>query len=108
MNEKEIKQRILSGEFANNNGKIIRTINILNGDWIELDTIRKAQPTIDAGEFNQSMVYLERGGYIEIRDAVSKAPMSAEAAKLRDGEAILSARGIKLAMGFVTDEAIDI
>ena len=29
MNEKEIRQKIVAGEFGQNNGRLIRTINVL-------------------------------------------------------------------------------
>ena len=108
MDGKEIKKRIMAGEFAANNGKIIRTINILDGDYIDLSTIKMAQPTIDTYALNQSITYLEREGYIKIRDANTKDSISAELTKIRAAEAVLTAKGIRLAMGYETDKAVDI
>lgn len=42
MDEKrELKKRIEASNFAENNGAMIRVINILDGDWIRLATIKR-------------------------------------------------------------------
>lgn len=42
MDEKrELKKRIEASNFAENNGAMIRVINILDGDWIRLATVKR-------------------------------------------------------------------
>lgn len=108
MNTEDIKRQIIAGEFAENNGRIIRTINILEGEYVGLDVVKRALTAINPADFQKSVVYLQRAGYIEIRDEFSKEMITAEKAKVVDAEATLTASGIKLALGFIKDEAVEI
>ena len=65
MDEKrELKKRIEASNFAENNGAMIRVINILDGDWIRLATIKTALPEFSEAEFWDSLTYLQKKGSV--------------------------------------------
>lgn len=108
MDKNNIKQKIEAGEFADNNGRIIRTMNILEGDYVDLCVIKNVLTAVKASDFYKSIVYLSKAKYIELRSKESKAHLTAEEAKTVDAEASLTAKGIRVAMGFEVDEAVEI
>jgi len=95
--EEDVKKKILQSDFAKNNGRILRTVNILSED------------VMTVGEFDESLVYLHKGCYIEIRNKYNQnvlLDMTKETYK--DIEVCLTQKGIKLARGFINDEAVEI
>ena len=108
MNEKEIRQKIVAGEFGQNNGRLIRTINVLKGKWINLETVQIALEEMDETEFEQSLIYLHRSDYIKIRNESTKKCTEAEKAVYRDCEVTLTKKGIDLAMYYISDPAVKV
>lgn len=105
-NKTELKRRIEAGEFADNNGRIIRTINVLRGKWINLTVAQSALPEIDEGDFEQSLIYLERSEYIKIRDMVTKKCVEVDSANYNACEVTLTKKGIDLALYYIVDPAV--
>ncbi|MEG2286209.1 MAG: hypothetical protein RSB90_11655, partial [Eubacterium sp.] len=64
--EMALKRRLEAGNFAGNNGRIIRTVNVLKGKWIALGTVKDALSDVD--NIEQSLIYLERGHYLIVRN----------------------------------------
>ena len=73
--EDKIKRDIQTAEFAENNGRIIRTVNVLRGKWIRLSSVRDVLDDINLADLEQSLIYLERSEYIAVRDIETKIPV---------------------------------
>lgn len=108
MNEKDIRQKLIAGEFAQNNGRLIRTVNVLKGKWINLETVQTALTEMDEAEFEQSLIYLHRAEYIKICNESTKKCTDAEKAIYKECEVTLTKKGIDLAMYYITDPAVKV
>ncbi len=108
MDKKALIQKVEAGNFAEHNGRILRTLNILEGDFVDLSVLNQVMTAVPSSEFFKSVVYLDKAGYIEIRDKETKALITAEQAKMTDAEASLTAAGIRVAMGYEVDPAVEI
>lgn len=104
--ETEIRKRIESGSFAANNGRIVRTVNVLKGKWVSLHVVKEALTEISGSDFDESLIYLDRADYIEIRSIHTRRITRAEDAVLEESEITLSHKGIKLANYYIQDEAV--
>ena len=51
MEKRAIIQKVEAGNFAENNGRILRTLNILEGDFIDLDVLKNVLTAVKAVEF---------------------------------------------------------
>lgn len=101
-----LKQRIEAGNFAGNNGALIRVINILDGDWIRLSAVRDALPELDAAEWLESLSYIQKEGYIQIRYIHYDQLVDAARADPKKCEVNLTAKGMRLARYIDTDPAV--
>lgn len=105
------KDRLLKGidsvKFKKTNGKILRIINMLEGEYTNLGIIYDILNNIRLDEFHRSVVYLLKAKYIEIRNEDTKELVNSENISNKNCEATLTASGIRLSMGFTEDEAIE-
>lgn len=107
--EKEMRKKILQGNFAKNNGRILRAINVLTGKFINLELIKDAVGEyMDSGEFFESIEYLYKSFYIEVKTKGGKTIDEIYKYPTDYLEVCLNQKGIKLAKGFITDEAVEI
>lgn len=107
--EKEIKKKILKSDFAVNNGRIIRTINVMQGEFVSLKSVEEViSEYMDAGNFKKCLTYLYKACFVEIRTKIGKKILK-DINKLfyDEMEIALTQKGIKLAMGYIDDEAVD-
>lgn len=105
--EKEMKRRLEVGDFARNNGRILRTVNILRGKWINLATVQEAlERDMNVGDFENSIIYLEKSGYVEVRDTTSKTIIEVGTASYSHAEVTLTKEGMDVALYFKKDEAV--
>lgn len=109
MDDKElIRRRIAAGNFVANNGRVLRTINILRYDYKKLREIEYALPDMDHGEIADSVNYLTECGYIKLRHVISKQPASLSDTHWDDIEAKLTADGIRLLAGCNQDGCVEV
>ncbi|EJU21162.1 hypothetical protein HMPREF1143_1990 [Peptoanaerobacter stomatis] len=108
--ENEIRKKIEQSDFAKNNGRVIRTINVLSGKFINVDSVCDALNNVmSIGEFDECLIYLYKGVYIEVREAATQRIVDDFAKYVySELEVTLTQKGIKLARGFITDEAVEI
>lgn len=108
--ENEVKKKLMQNDFAKNNGRIIRTVNVMGGKFVNAHSVCEALGSyMNLCEFDESFIYLHKSCYIEIRlknggkiiDDFGKYAYS-------DVEVALTQKGIKIARGFIVDEAVDI
>lgn len=99
-------QLIKAGNFKENNGSVMRTINMLRHKYHKLKSVKYALPDISEGEVLDSVNYLHEAGYIHMRNVITKQPSTLADCDFDDLEAKLTAKGISLLAGGVTDPCI--
>ncbi|MEG2717842.1 MAG: hypothetical protein RR961_10980 [Eubacterium sp.] len=104
--EMALKRRLEAGNFAGNNGRIIRTVNVLKGKWIALGTVKDALSDVD--NIEQSLIYLERGHYLIVRNIETREAVEMEDAKDDTCEVTLTKHGIDLALYYIEDPAVKV
>jgi len=108
MDRAELQRRIDAGNFAENNGCVLRTINILVGKDIKISSLQYALPSIDAAELSESLFYLQDSGYIKSRNIYSKAAADIADCEYGDTEVRLTAKGMQLLKGFESNPAVKV
>ena len=99
-------QLIRAGNFKENNGSVMRTINMLRTQYHRLKSVEYALPNITKGEISDSVNYLYEAGYIHLRDIVTKELTTLADSDFDDLEAKLTAKGISLLTGGINDPCI--
>ena len=99
-------QLIRAGNFKENNGSVMRTINMLRTQYHRLKSVEYALPNITKGEISESVNYLYEAGYIHLRDIVTKELTTLADSDFDDLEAKLTAKGISLLAGGINDPCI--
>ena len=107
-NEREYLQAIKAKHFRENNGEVLRNINILRARYSKLEDIKFVMKNVPENEFVDSVNYLYLSEYILLRKIKTK-----ESADIADVpyellEAKLSQKGIKLLDGSVTDNSVEV
>lgn len=108
--EEKVKQKLFQEDFKENNGKVLRTINILRGNYINLNSVKEAlSEYMNAAEFEESLIYLHKSCYIEIRKQNTKAIiLDINECSYKELEVCFTQKGIKLLRGFISDEAVEV
>lgn len=100
--------KIKAGRFVKNNGRVLRTINILRYKYAKLTDTQYALDDMPENEMLDSINYLTESGYIQLRDISSKTPATLADYEAEQLEAKLTDKGIKLLSGRLKDELVDI
>lgn len=110
MNQDEVKRRLKAGAFVENNGRVLRTINILRTGYNKLSLIKYALDDIPEGEYKDSVNYLHEEGYIHLRYTEGKRPAETGLAdaQYQELEGKLTAKGIRLLAGSLGDDLVKI
>lgn len=108
MDKAELQRRIEAGTFAADNGRVLRTINILIGKDIALHSLKYALEGMAENNLAESLYYLQEAGYIKARNIYSKADADVADADYDDTEVRLTARGMQLLKGYATDPAVSV
>ena len=106
----ELKQRIRAGNFIENNGRVIRVINILRHEYNKLSTIIYALPALQEDEILDSINYLYEAGYIHLRDIETKTEVTSGLADAdyKQLEGKLTAKGIQLLAYGIKDPLVKV
>lgn len=99
-------QLIRAGNFKENNGSVMRTINMLRTQYHKLKSVEYALPNISKSEITDSVNYLYEAGYIHLRDIMTKEPTTLADSDFDDLEAKLTAKGISYLAGGINDPCI--
>ena len=104
------KRRLRAGNFIKNNGRVLKTINILRYRYNKLSGVQSALHSegVSEDEFLDAVNFLAEEGYIELREIATR-----EIAKLADIEyemieAKVTAKGIRFLAGGLEDNMIEI
>lgn len=106
MNPEEIIKRARAAVFSKNNGKILRGINMLGTDYKNLTSIRSAL-NIDKDEFADSVNYLIESKFIQIRNVYTGAEAELADYPMDELECKLTAKGVQLLYGRISDPCVD-
>lgn len=106
----ELKKRIRAGNFVDNTGRVLRTINILRHAYNKLTAIQYAHPDIEEDELLDAVNYLFEAGYIHLRDCETRANVETGLADVdyRKLEAKLTAKGIQLLAFGIKDSLVKV
>ena len=94
MDKATLNKRISAGNFVENNGSVLRAVNILKTKFNRLKDIKYAL-NIDKNDIENSINYLFEAGYLHLRT-------------VDDIEAKLTAKGIQLLAGVIKDECVEV
>lgn len=100
-NEKKMMQTIKAKHFRENNGEVLRNINILRAQYIKLEDIKYVMEKVPEAEFIDSINYLYLSEYILLRKIKTKEPADIADVPYELLEAKLSQKGIKLLDGIL-------
>lgn len=107
MDKETLNRRISAGNFVENNGSVLRTVNILKTKFNRLKDIRYALH-IEKNDIENSINYLYEAGYLHLRNTESKQPSSLADTDFDELEGKLTARGIQLLAGVIQDECVEV
>ncbi len=108
MDKETLNKRISAGNFVENNGSVLRTINILKTKYNKLKNIEYALNHVDRADIENSINYLYEAGYLRLRHTENKQPTSLADTDFDLIEGKLTARGIQLLAGVIEDECIEV
>lgn len=104
------KQRLKAGNFVRNNGRVLRTINILRHKYNKLSGIQSVleEDGISEDEFLDAVNFLALEDYIHLRDVATKNDASLADCQYENLEARLTGKGIRLLAGGIEDTMIEV
>ena len=109
METKEMQERIRQKKFFQNNGVVLKGINLLREKYVQLSELKYAlEPTLTEQELRDSVNYLSESGYINMRNIRSKQPTTLADCDFYELEAKVSAEGIKIIACVKSDECIEV
>lgn len=94
-----------AANFIENNGKVLRGINMIRIDFNKLSSIRTALG-IDDDEFADSVNYLIEANFIRIRHCDTHKPVELADYGMDEIEGKLTQKGIQLLAGAIEDPCI--
>lgn len=107
MDKSTLNKRISAGNFVENNGSVLRAVNILKTKFNRLKDIKYAL-NIDKNDIENSINYLYEAEYLHLRTVDSHADTSLADNDFDDIEAKLTAKGIQLLAGVIEDECVEV
>lgn len=107
MDKETLNRRISAGNFVENNGSVLRAVNILKTKFNRLKDIKYAL-NIEKNDIENSINYLYEAGYLHLRNIESKQPSSLADDDFDELEGKLTAKGIQLLAGVIQDECVEI
>ena len=108
MDKATLNKRISAGNFVENNGSVLRTVNILKTKYNKLKNISYALDRVDRTEIENSINYLYEAGYLHLRHIENKQPTTLADTDFDMIEGKLTAKGIQLLAGVVNDECVEV
>lgn len=107
MDKETLNRRISAGNFVENNGSVLRAVNILKTKFNRLKDIKYAL-NIEKNDIENSINYLHEAGYLHLRNIESKQPSSLADDDFDELEGKLTAKGIQLLADVISDECVEI
>lgn len=108
MDRETLNKRISAGNFVENNGSVLRAINILKTKYNKLKDISYALNHVDRTDIENSVNYLYEAGYLRLRHTENKQPTFLADTDFDLIEGKLTAKGIQLLAGVIKDECVEV
>lgn len=108
MNNKNALDKIRAGRFIKNNGRVLRTINLLRYKYEKLEEVKYALEDIPDNEYLDSLNYLSEAEYIQLRHIGSRQSANIADVDISELEAKLTDKGIRLLAGKISDELVEV
>lgn len=105
MNPEAMIKKARAASFIENNGKVLRGINMLRIDFNKLSSIRAALG-IDNDDFADSVNYFIEANFIRIRHCDTHKPVELADYSMDEIEGKLTQKGIQLLAGAIEDPCI--
>ena len=107
MNDKEMLKQIRAAKFVENNGRVLRAINILRHKYIKLsDVFYALEKEMSESEYLDCINFLSEAGYINLRNISTNEPADLDKCEYTDLKAKLSHNGIRLLEGEIIDKSV--
>ncbi|MFV0497475.1 MAG: type VI secretion protein [Candidatus Fimivivens sp.] len=107
MDNKAMLRKMRAAEFSANNGRVLRTINILRHRFERLSGVKAALDEIPEVDFLDCINFLADEGYITLRTVSGHQDAAlSDAEDYRDLEAKVTAKGIRLLGGEIIDKMV--
>ena len=87
--------KMRAGRFIKNNGRVLRTINLLRYKYEKLEEVKYALDDMQDNDYLDSLNYLSEAGYIQMRRVTSKQVAEIADVDYVHLEAKLTEKGIK-------------
>ena len=107
-NREKFQKKIETGDFMHTNGSVLRTLNVISDSRCRLSSLEYSFKGVDHYEFMDSIKYLDSSGYVELMDIESGKKINFKFDRLDSTEISLTAKGIKVLRGVITDDCIDV
>lgn len=107
-NREKIQNKIETGNFMHCNGSVLRTLNIISDSRCRLSSLEYSFRGVDHYEFMDSIKYLDSSGYVELTDSENGKKTDFKAERFDSTEISLTAKGIKVLRGVITDDCTDV
>lgn len=103
-------RKLEAREFIANNGRVLRTINILRYKYNRLKSVENVlrDEGIDNGDFLDSVNFLSQEGYIHLRHITTHETVSLSDCDYSLTEANLTGKGIRLLAGGINDDMVEV
>ena len=100
METEKLKEQARKNAFRSNNGAVIRAVNIIRTDYVQLDMVLAAlTPKIGKAEIMDGINYLTEAEYIRLRVIGTDRQSTLADSDFSELEAKLTAKGIRLVNG---------
>lgn len=106
MDDNTIRKKLRAGNFVENNGRVLRIINILRHKYNKLSGIHYVLSDLQEDEVLDSINFLFEEGYIHLRDIDTKKDANLADSDYKRLEAKLTGKGIRLLSGEIDDSAV--
>lgn len=107
-NREKIQNKIETGDFMHRNSSILRTLNAILDSCCRLASLEYLFRGVNHYEFVDSIKHLDSSGYVELTDIESEKKIDFKSDRLESTEISLTAKGIKVLRGVITDDCIDV
>lgn len=107
-NREKIQNKIETGNFIHFNGSVLRTLNIISDSRCRLSSLEYSFKGLDHYEFTDSIKYLYSSGYVELTDSENGKKTDFKEDRFDSIEISLTAKGIQVLRGAITDDCIDV
>lgn len=104
----KIKQKIENGNFIKNNGRILKMLNVMSGEFKKLTELKYVLSDMEEYEIVKSIDYLFESGYIKLRNYETKQPAALADTPFKYLSAKLTNTGIQVLVEKIKDACINL